>query len=69
MVYGSMYRREQGGVFQVKEKFDIYRGHSDIIHEIPVQIEQHTDIEIRAQSSASAANISAGFDLLLCPGD
>ena len=65
----SLYARPDGEVFQVKEKFHVYRNSGEVSHEIPVPYSAGTDLELRAAGSTSAADVSGGFDLLLCSGD
>jgi len=61
----EMFRRPQGEVFQLKESITLYENFGKIEHKLPIPISEKTDIEVRASSSASSANVNAGFDLLL----
>lgn len=61
----DLYQRPEGEVFQIKERYHIYRSTGIVEHKVPVPIEAKTDIELRAKGSTSAADVSGGFDLIL----
>jgi len=64
----SQFRREQGGVFRIKERRGAQTagtGNLDIAHVVPEKINEKTDIYMSANASANNTAISAGFDLIL----
>ena len=65
-----MYRRPFGECFQLKEQINVYENASEFHHDVPVQIESRTDIEIRASSpSVTGTIVCAGFDLYMTEGE
>ncbi len=61
-------RREDGGVFQVKEVIALASTGTSTFkrcYDVPDMIPGKTDIVIRADSSANDVGVSAGFDLIL----
>lgn len=58
--------RNDGGVFQVKDKFVIAEGLHHQRYDIPLKFEEKTDLELRCIGDSSGANISvsAGLDVV-----
>ena len=64
----KMYRREVGGVWQVKEVQALHANGTSTFkrdYEAPESIPEKTDIRIWADSGTNNTGISAGFDLIL----
>lgn len=61
----KLFVRPFGGVFQLKHQLELYQNNFDFPFPDPLVIEEKSDIEIMATSSAVTVPISAGFDLLL----
>ncbi len=65
----KVFRRPFGEVFQIKDKFTLFRNSIDLAHQVPIEIPAKTDIEIRAKSSAGTPEVSAGFSIILIEED
>ena len=59
--------RELGGVFQTKDKLDIYQNEFTQFYPVPIVFEPKTDIEIRAAGTAVTALVSGKFSVVLIP--
>ena len=58
----TLWVRPQGGVFQNKLTFVLNGSVLDRGFELPMEIAEKSDIEVRAATSAGAGNVAAGFD-------
>lgn len=63
----SLKAREFGGVFQTKDKLDVYQAPMLQPYPIPLVFPPKTDIEIRAIGTASASQVSGKFGMVLIP--
>ena len=63
----SLKARELGGVFQTKDKLDIYQNSVPQPYPVPLVFPPKTDIELRAIGTAVAARVSGKFTVVLIP--
>jgi hypothetical protein len=57
--------REEGSAFRVKERFIVFESAHDRAHDIPIKINEKTDIEVLGDAAASTTDVAASFDLIL----
>ena len=59
----SLWVREYGGVFQVKDLARVYQAAIERDYQIALHVPERADIEIRAVSENASTPVAAGFDL------
>lgn len=57
--------REIGGVWRTRDIFTVSRGEVIIDHDIPIEVPEKTDIEVRATSSGVDVDCSAAFSIVM----